>query len=381
MPSGTDVVVLGGGVAGCATAYFLARDGASVTVVERDAVGSGASGYALGLLNPLSGAGIPGPMQPLAEAAFNLHMELWPALFEESGTDFQAHSTPHLEVYLTPEDADDHQEEMERWLEAPGFRAQRLDSADVLRLEPRITRDVHGGVLLEELGILDSYLYTQALSEAAGHHGATFVHGEVVGLQSTGSQATGVTLSDGVIECDNVVVALGPWSGECSRWLGLDIPVEPLKGEIVHLEGLYPSLGHHIQGASTIVQKDDGLVWIGATMESAGFDLEKTEVARDYLLERAIKMMPSLEGLEPVRQTACLRPVTRDSLPVLGKVAGWEGVYLATGAAKKGILISPAIGRATADLVLTGETSLPIEPFAVERFAQAGAGVPADSDV
>jgi glycine oxidase len=379
MSTGTDVVVLGGGVAGCATAYFLARSGASVRVVERDAVGSCASGYALGLLNPLTGTGIPGPMAPFADAAFKLHKELWPVLREESGTDFQVHLTPHLELYHTPEEANDHEAERALWSEASGFHTEWIDAADVRRLEPRVTRDLYGAVLLEDVGVLDSYRYTLALWQAAEHHGATFVAGEAVGLKSAGGRVTGVRLSNREIDCDTVVVALGPWSGQCSEWLGLDIPVEPLKGQMIYLEGFDPPLRHHIHGPSSLVQKVDGMVWMGATLETAGFDLEETEEARDYLMERALTMVPGLEDQKLVRQTACLRPVTPDHQPILGKVPGWEGVYLATGAEKKGILISPGIGRAVADLVLTGETSLPIDPFAPERFAKTDAAAPADS--
>ncbi len=102
MPNKADVAVLGAGVAGCATAYYLSRQGVRVVVVERDAVGSGASGYAVGGLNPLTGTGIPGPVQPLAEASFMMHQDLWPALEEATGTDIQTRMTVHVELCLDP---------------------------------------------------------------------------------------------------------------------------------------------------------------------------------------------------------------------------------------------------------------------------------------
>ena len=363
MPSGADVVVLGGGVAGCAAAYFLAREGAGVTIVERDAVGGAASGYALGQLNPLTGEGIPGPVQPLADASFEMHRELWPRLVEESGIDFQASMTPHLEVYLTADDAEAHREERERWLQAPGFRAETLGPEDVYRLEPRIADGIHGGLLLEDVGMLDSRLYTEALAGAAVRRGASLVMGEVVGLETSGSRVTGVRLDAGVIECGAVVMALGPWSRLFSQWLGVDIPIEPLKGEIVRLEGMDPPVRHHVHGSCSVVQKADGQLWVAATMESAGFDLEATDAARDLLLGQAVAMMPCLAGRPVVRQTACLRPLSGDGLPILGKLPGWDDAYVTTGAGKKGILFSPATGRAVADLVLEGRTDLPIAPF------------------
>ncbi len=368
MPASTEVIILGAGVAGCATAYFLARDGVNVTVIEREAIGSGASGFALGLLNPLSGSGIPGPLQPMAETAFNMHLDLWPALQDESGVDFQAKTMPHIELCLTDDDMTAEREELKLWEKADGFSARWLTPEEVHRLEPGFSRDVKGGILLEEVGMLDSYRYALALAQAAEHYGAEIIHGEAVGLESTANRVTGVRLKSGTIACDAVVVALGPWSGHVSSWLGLDIPVQPLKGQIIYLQAPDPPLKYHVHGPCAFVHKADNLLWVGATEERADFDINTTVEARDYLIACALKMMPCLGQLELVRQTACLRPVTPDSCPIIGKAPGWDGVYLATGAAKKGILLSPGIGRATADLVTKGETSLPIEPFAPERF-------------
>jgi glycine oxidase len=368
MPTNTEVIILGAGVAGCATAYFLAREGVKVTVIEREAIGSGSSGFALGLLNPLSGSGIPGPLQAMAETAFNMHLELWPVLKDESGVDFQAKTMPHIELCLTDAEVTAEREEFERWQKADGFSSRWLTPQEINRLEPRFSQDVKGGILLEEVGMLDSYRYTLALAQAAEHYGAAIMHGDAVGLLSTGRRVTGVRLKSGTIACDAVVVALGPWSGQVSDWLGLNIPVQPLKGQILYLQAPHPPLKFHVHGACSFVHKADDLLWVGATEERADFDTNTTVGARDDLVARALNMMPCLGQLGLVQQTACLRPVTPDFLPIIGKAPGWEGVCLATGAAKKGILLSPGIGRATADLVIKGETWLPIEHFAPERF-------------
>lgn len=368
MSESPEVIVLGAGAAGCATAYFLARDGVNVTVIEREAIGSCASGFALGLLNPLTGTGIPGPVQPMAETAFKMHLDLWPTLHEESAVDFQAKTMPHLEICLTDDDLKAEREELTRWEKANGFSAQWLQPEEIHHLEPRFSQDVKGGILLKEVGMLDSYRYTLALAQAAEHHGAKIIHGEAIGLQATGNRVTGVRLKRGAMACDAVVVALGPWSGQVSGWLGRNIPVQPLKGQILYLEAPDPPLQYHVHGSCSFVHKIDNLLWVGATQERADFDTHTTVEARDDLIHRALKLMPYLGKLRLVQQTACLRPVTPDGRPILGQAPGWEGVYLATGAERKGILLSPAIGRATADLVTKGETPLPIEPFAPERF-------------
>ncbi len=368
------VVVLGAGVVGCATAYYLSRRGVKVTVVEREAIGSCASGFALGLLSPLTGTGIPGPMAPFAEAAFKTHSELWPALQDETGMDLQVRLMPHLEVFIDGPDADEHRAEVEHWSGVSGFSTRWLSADEVRALEPRLAPDVHSGVLVENVVMLDSYRYTLALAQAAERHGAHMASGEVLGLVSEGRRVMGVRLRQGEIACDSVVLALGPWSGQASAWLGFDVPVKPLKGQIIYLEGGDPSFPYHMHGPCSVVQKADGMVWVGATEEPVGFDDKTTDEARDYLMHRALKMIPCLEQRKLLRQTACLRPVTPDSQPIVGEAPGWDGVFLATGTEKKGILISPAVGQAVADLIIDGETSLPIEPFAPERFAALAPG-------
>ena len=368
MPHKADVAVLGAGVAGCATAYYLARQGVKVVVVERDAVGSGASGYAVGGLNPLTGTGIAGPVQPLAEASFRLHRELWPVLQEVSGIDIQASMTEHVELCVDSGGKAGLLREMARWNTADGFGARWLEPEELLRLEPRISEEACGAVLVKSLGLLDSYRFTLALLRAAERRGAELLHAEAVGLRREGGRATGIQLADGEVTCDAAVIALGPWSGRASQWLGTDIPVGPLKGQILYVEGLSPPMPYHLYGPAIIVQKADGYLWVGATEEDVGFDTAQTAEAREHLIEESVRMMPNLERQRIMKQTVCLRPVTPDRMPLLGKAPGWDNVYLATAAEKKGILMGPAMGQATADLIVNGETALPITPFGVERF-------------
>jgi glycine oxidase len=367
---GTEVVVLGAGIVGCAAAYYLARDGAKVTIVEREAVGSGASGYAVGLLNPLVGTGIPSPMAPLAEQTFRMHKALWPEIEEASGVDLQAREIQHLQLCFTEDDVRDARRDMARWDASEGFSAEWLDAPEVLGLEPRISPLVAGAVLLKSIWVLDSYRITLALLQSAEALGARFVHGAVEGIESAGGRVTGVRVNDRTLSCDAVVNALGPWSGQALAGAGSVVPVAPLKGQLLHLESPNEPFQYHMAGPGQVVHKADGLVWVASTEEEAGFDVTLTQSARDTLMGRAIKMVPSLAELRLVRQTACIRPITPDRQPIVGPFSGITGAYLATGAEKKGILFGPLMGRAVADLVMSGETTLPIEPLSPERFGR-----------
>jgi glycine oxidase len=178
-----------------------------------------------------------------------------------------------------------------------------------------------------------------------------------------------VFLADTEIACDCLVLAAGPWSREAETWLDCSIPVDPLKGEILRLEHSGPCLAHDFSGGGgSVYSKPDGMVWCGTTEERQGFNRETTAAARQAIIQGAVRIIPDLARAKLALQTACLRPVTPDWLPIVGRAPGWDNVYLATGAGKKGILLSPAMGKATADLITQGATALSIGPCSPFRF-------------
>ncbi len=240
----------------------------------------------------------------------------------------------------------------------------------MMELEPRLSSDVLRGLRIYGNAALDSHLYTLALSGAAESLGATVRYGNATGLISSGQRVTGVLLEDGEISCEGVVMATGPWSGEAERWLGTPIPVEPLKGEILRMRLEDAPLAHDFSGAGvSLYRRSDGLAWVGATEERRGFDRQPSDAVRRLLVEKAARLVPAMAEAALVKHTACLRPVTPDWLPIIGKAPGWQNAYLATGAGKKGILLSPGIGKAVADLITYGAASLDVTPFAPDRFA------------
>ena len=357
---------------GCATAYFLATRGIKATVIERESIGSCASGFAAGLLNPLNGHGIPGPVELLAQESFRMHLDMAGHLRDETGVDPQY--APISCVWAGFEEEANREFEVLFQLanRLQGFPARWLDAREVRKLEPRVSPRVMVGMRVEGMRQVESYKYTLALAKAAEKHGATFRHGTLHGISSSGGRVTGVMLEHEEVACESLVLAMGPWTGQAGSWLGLPVPVEPLKGQILRLEMDGPPLEHALyrSGGGYMASKPDGLTWVGTTEERVGFDDRPTQEARESIMEGALDVMPSLAGARLALQTACLRPVSEDGLPILGPVPGWVGVYIATGAGRKGILLGPAMARATADLVAAGHTDLPIDAFSPGRFAQ-----------
>src|SRR5215470_3660084 len=366
-----DVVIVGGGIAGMTTAYYLARAGVRSVVVERDAIGSHASGFAYGGLSPLSGFGIPGPLADIAQDGMRLHRELSKSLLEDTGIDVDFHVRSSLALAFTEAEVRRLKTALPWQQQAPDFTVRWLDVAEARRVEPRISDETLGATLIEGGGAVEPYRLVLALTRAAEQLGVVVRHGHAIGLRRDGGRVTGVVLEREVLSCATVVLALGPWSAEASSWIGVPIDVRPLKGQILRLQAPGPPVECSVGwGHDYATTKTDGLLWAGTTEEEAGFDEESTHAARDEIGAALLKMLPAMADAQVAQQTACLHPVASDGLLVLGGVPGLENAYMGTGAARKGIVYGPPMGRAIADLILTGSTKLALDAFNPGRFAK-----------
>ena len=362
---------------GCAIAYFLAKQGVKTTIIEKESVASQASGFAAGTLHPLEGDGMPGPLAPLVLAGLRMHINLWGQLKEESGVDFHSQQVPLLRVAFYEEDVTELRHLYQSCQQLEGFVEQFsmrwLTGEEVMSLEPRVSPRVTCALFLSGIGMLDSYQYTLALLKAAENYGATLRHGEIQGLRGDNGRAYGVVLKDGEIACNKVVIAMGPWAREAEQWLGVPIPIEPLKGQILRLELPGPALEQVLyHDGNYVASKPDGLIWTGTTEERVDFNSEPTQEARTAIMESAVEIMPTVGQAKLVLHTACLRPISPDRLPIIGPVPGWAGIFLATGGDRKGILLSPLMGQAAAELVTQGQTQIPISLLSLERFMRPG---------
>jgi glycine oxidase len=368
----TDIVIVGGGIVGMAAAYYLAKSGVPSVVVERDAIGSHASGFAYGGLSPLSGFGIPGPQAEIAMTGMRLHRELSKMLLEETGIDVDFRMRSSLALAFTDAEVQKLRASLSWQQQQPGYTVRWLDPAEARRVEPRIADETLGATLTEGGGAVEPYRLVLALTRAAERLGVRVRHGRVIGLRRDGGRVTGVVLEREVLSCAAAVLALGPWSAEASSWIGVPIDVRPLKGQIIRLQAPGPPVVCSVGwGHNYATTKTDGLLWAGTTEEEAGFDEDSTLAARDEIGSALLKMLPAMADAQLAQQTACLRPVASDGLLVLGRVPGLDHVYVATGGARKGILYGPAMGQAIADLVLARDPQVALGAFAPGRFVGA----------
>ncbi|MBT5773070.1 MAG: FAD-binding oxidoreductase, partial [Dehalococcoidia bacterium] len=340
---------------------------------ESDAIAAGASGGAAGLLSPPSPHTSDTPVYELQRRGFDMHMELGEVLPAESGVDYGFARSSRVSLAVTEEEEANARATIDA-LTSAGRESRWLDPSELHEVTEWIDGGTaRGAALLDGGGYVDAYRYSLALVTAAERMGATVRSGKVSGVETQDGRASGVRVGDEVVPADVVVIAMGPWSSEASDWLGLRVPVEPLKGQIVKVRPprALPiwQFGH---GGNYGIAKSADVVFLGTTEERTGFDVGTTTEARDEILEFGVGFASELEGAELIEQTACLRPLSEDGVPIMGRVPGIEGAFVATGHGRQGILQSPPSGLAMAELILNGETRvLDMTPFDPARFGPA----------
>jgi glycine/D-amino acid oxidase-like deaminating enzyme len=265
-----DVVVLGAGVFGLASALRIASSGKSVLVFDRSPVGTEASGFALGRVDPLlkgsgssHGATATAPSSSLltktssqsrlGRTSYELHLKYREEIQSISGIDYQFDDQPTLQLFYTAEERAEGEAGAAVWT-AQGFPSEIVEAGDIKQLDSRIASTEYGGAVMRGPFFIDSLKFVQALAQCARRAGAVIEQATVTGC-TTCSGSTIVHTDGGDILADNVVAALGPWTGPFMRGLGFDLPVSPSNGEILRMT---PPAGGplsvHIHGPCSLVQ-------------------------------------------------------------------------------------------------------------------------------
>ena len=365
-----DAVIIGGGIVGCLIAYLLGRQGFKVTILEADSVGSHASGFAFGGLDPLTGVGLPEPLLEFSLWCYGRHRSMARELRENTGIDVGFELRDRLNLAFDDEETRAAKKDLDWMRTVGGFKVEWLDGGQARELEPQLSRECVGALHEQGPGALEAYRFVLAAMRAGERHGVEMLQRRATGLVSEGARCTGITLENGHIDAGVVVLAMGPWTQQASAWCGVDIPVTPLKGQILRLRSDNKPIDLSINyKGSYVAAKWDGLIWAGTTEEEAGFDENITIAGRDSIMDDFLKMIPGMWEAVLVQQTACLRPLSADGLPIVDKVTGWDNLYVATGAGRKGILWSTGMAHVVFDLINHGYSEVSgAEHLKLDRF-------------
>ncbi len=354
------ILIVGAGIAGLAIGWRLAQAGADIEILERGRAGRGATWAAAGMLAPgvETGAG----REPLAEFA-RVARDAWPSFARElesaSGCEIGFRQTGSLVVAENADRVRTLKHHAGK-LKNAGEDASWLEPAAMRARESLLSSDLHGALYVAGDAQVDNRALAEALRAALERSGARLREGrEVRSLIVDENRLRGVVTADGAIEADLAILASGAWLNLLNGVSADVLPrIAPVKGQMIALE---PPRGTVLPKALLwdddvyLVSRRDRL-FAGATVEDAGFDTSVTREARERLVRATARLIPAASDWRLAEIWAGLRPRSPDGLPVLGQTAV-EGLYVASGQFRNGILFAPSVAETMRAIVLGGENA------------------------
>ncbi len=370
-----DALIVGGGIIGGSVAYELAKQKLRVAVVERQEPGLEASWAAAGMLSGAPESRDAIPLVALAKASLEIYAEYVAEVEELSGRKaglrrdgtVMALFLPHVERELSTILAVHH---------GLGFATEAIRVDDARRMEASLNPAMHAAAWLPYEGSVDSRALTEALLLAAKKRGVEIVvrPGGATALVMEKNHCTGVVAGEEKFFARNVILAAGCFSGTIP---GIEryAPTRPVRGQMVALKSEGVKLGRVVRSEKGyLVPQENGRILAGTTTEHAGFEKRVTPAGIQQILAAAVEIVPELAQASVVETWSGLRPDTPDHLPSLGPT-DVDGLLMATGHYRNGILLAPITARLMREWVMNGKTAMAVEAFSPMRFARHDAVV------
>ncbi|WP_458128506.1 glycine oxidase ThiO [Pseudomonas sp. Z2-11] len=355
------VVIVGGGVIGLLTAFNLASEGQRVVLLDRSGVGQESSWAGGGIVSPL----YPWRYSPAVTALAHWSQDFYPQLGESlsatTGIDPQVHVTGLYWLDL------DDQTEALAWAEREGRPLRAVDISAVHDAVPVLGSGFSRAIYMADVANVRNPRLVKSLKAALQTMPNVTLHEhcEVSGFIRDGERVSGVRSSAGEIRGDQVVLAAGAWSGELLGTLGLELPVEPVKGQMILYKCASDFLSSMVLAKGRYaIPRRDGHILIGSTLEHEGFDKTPTDSALESLKASALELIPALADAELVGHWAGLRPGSPEGIPYIGEVPGFAGLWLNCGHYRNGLVLAPASCRLFVDVMLGREPVIDPAPYA-----------------
>ncbi len=369
MSKSGEVIIVGGGIIGCAIAYELAKAGVRVTVVEQGALASEASGASGGLISPPKQTPYGNAQAQLETRSYKRYPTLVEELRELTERDVEYREGGRLSVALTAAEAASLQALL-AWQNQFGFTIEWLDSAATRALAPVVAPNCLGASWCSDARTVRSAQMTLALADAAVHYGATILPDTpVTGFSTAGSRVTGVETPTGPLYADMTVIATGAWTAQLGAMLNLHFPVRPVRGQILALGDLPQPLTQTIAGAGGfLIPRADGAVLAAATVEDVGFAKSVTPAGIQWLAMLIDQLAPSYSMARVIDSWSGLRPAASDEGPLLGLAPGYSNLWVAAAHMRDGILWAPVTGELLASSLQAGAPDPLLAPYDPGRF-------------
>ena len=377
----TEILVIGGGIAGASTAYHLAEHGRSVALLERGDIASEASGVNAGGIGALGWGNVPNLQSYLTMGS----LQIFKYLQLELGYDIEFRASGALQAVQTEEQYNYSRDNLLE-LKSRGYTLDLLTVTEARALEPELSPDLLGAVHFPLRAQADPVKATRAFAAAAEQYGAQVLTGrEVAGITRSAGGAFRVTCAGEVHTAKRLVLAAGAWCGPLGEMLGLRIPVVPVRGQMWASEPLParvfyslsaaespwywsarpgndaqtpPELTHlgprqvtrHLYGR----QNRDGELVFGGDRQLVGYDKTVDAAGIEVNFGHVRELLPMLGQLSIARTWAGLMPFSTDGKPVIGSIPQIDGLYIVSGLASSGFGRGPMAGKLVADYIQSG---------------------------
>ena len=379
----SDIIVIGAGIIGAATAFFATRAGLTVTIIERDLPASGTSSRCEG--NILVSDKELGPELELTR----LSLDLWHGELAEFGALWELERKGGI-IVASKESSLASLDRFSTSQRNFGIQSNRLDPAQLRDLEPNITDRALGAALYPEDSQVQPILAASHLLRLAREAGAVLrVRTRVTAMLRDGERVIGGRTPRGDVHADAIVNATGTWAGDLGRLAGVDVPVLPRRGYVLVTERL-PTMVHHkvyaaeyvdnvgssdagLQASPVVEGTPAGTILIGSSRERVGFESAVSTDALRTIARNAVSLFPFLARTRILRHYHGFRPYCPDHLPVIGPDPRAPGLWHAAGHEGAGIGLAAGTGKVLAQALSGQHTSVSLTPFRPERFDEAAA--------
>ena len=378
MTTDTDVVVVGGGIAGASVAYHLALLGRDVTLLERDDIAAGASGVNAGQIDSIGWGHKPDLQAHLTTGS----LEIFKSVQLDGGEDIEFRQSGALQAIHTREQYEFERERV-RTLRELGHVVELLDNREVRSLEPQWSPRLLGAMYSPLRSQADPVKATRAFAVLAARHGARVLTGRpVTALVPRGGGGWRITAGGGELAAGVLVLAAGAWCGSLGALIGLDIPIVPVRGQMWATPPVPPSLFHTLSAAESTLawhrepggappfltsrdgvrvtrhlygrQRRDGEIIVGGDRDLAGWSTTPDASGIEVNRAHAIEVLPFLAALPVARTWAGLMPFSRDGKPLIGRIPLRPDLWIVGGLASSGFGRGPMAGKLLADYLHSG---------------------------